>query len=111
MIALQGLEMGEKLLWLFEETHDVTKPTRSQLLSSLWHSLIIEPITSPTRQADVLRVTRINIDPTPPLPTVHSVWEMQWVLLTKDKFPGFPVSLSLPQDSEIQIRKQEISDQ
>ena len=24
----QGLEIGEKLLFLFEETHDVTKPTR-----------------------------------------------------------------------------------
>ncbi len=26
-ISTQGLEIGEKLLWLFEETHDVTKPT------------------------------------------------------------------------------------
>ncbi len=26
IIAPQGLEIGEKLLWLFEEPHDVTKP-------------------------------------------------------------------------------------
>ncbi len=29
MIAPQGLEIGEKLLWLFEKPHDVTKTTRS----------------------------------------------------------------------------------
>ena len=30
MIAPQGLEIRERVLWLFEETHDVTKPTRSK---------------------------------------------------------------------------------
>ena len=28
-----GLEIGEKLLRLFEEPHDVTKPTRSEIAS------------------------------------------------------------------------------
>ena len=27
----QGLEIGEKLRWLFEETHDVAKPTSFHL--------------------------------------------------------------------------------
>ena len=33
-LAPQGLEIREKLLWLFKETHDVTKPKRSEYLSS-----------------------------------------------------------------------------
>ena len=32
--------------------------------------------------------------------TVHSACEIQCVLFIKDKFPGFPVSESLPQDSK-----------
>ena len=37
-LAPQGLEIGEKLLWLFEEPHDVTKLTRSKYF---FHYLII----------------------------------------------------------------------
>ena len=43
MIAPQGLEIGEKLLWLFEETHDVTKPTSSQICFAVYQRDI--PIT------------------------------------------------------------------
>ncbi len=36
------LEIGEKLLWLIEETYDVTKPTRSKIFTSfLFHVVFL----------------------------------------------------------------------
>ncbi len=37
----QGLEIGEKLLWLSEETHDVTKPMRFILLIKIAALVIV----------------------------------------------------------------------
>ncbi len=37
MIAPQELEIGEKLVWKYEETHNASKPTRSEEFSDRIH--------------------------------------------------------------------------
>ena len=58
MIAPQGLELGEKLQ-LFEENHDVTKPTRFQFFYNFVKTLLFKV---KKRQITNIKHSRNNID-------------------------------------------------